>query len=291
MKLDVSHKTLYRYEQPVAQSQHLVHMAPRIVPRQRIRNHSLIIEPAPSLRHDGADVFGNPVSILEIEVPHTELVLHARSSVEIEPLRGIGLDASTSWDGLETAVFAGAAAADLEIVQMRCATELTTATLAIADYARMSFPPRRPVLAGAMDLAKRIYSEFRFDPSATDISTPIARVFEQRRGVCQDFAHLSLACLRALRVPARYVSGYILTKPPPGQPKLAGADASHAWIAVWSPEYGWVDFDPTNGLLVSDEHITIAWGRDYTDISPITGVLLGGGEHKVTVAVDVTVTD
>jgi transglutaminase-like putative cysteine protease len=137
------------------------------------------------------------------------------------------------------------------------------------------------------DLVTRIYHDFVFDPTATDISTPVTEVLRNRRGVCQDFSHLALACLRALHLPARYVSGYILTSPPPGQPRLAGADASHAWISVWAPDIGWVDFDPTNGLMPRDEHITIAYGRDYDDVSPISGILLGGSEHSVRVGVDV----
>ena len=137
------------------------------------------------------------------------------------------------------------------------------------------------------DPKANVMEDFTFDPTATDISTPIAHVFQQKRGVCQDFAHLTLACLRAMRVPSRYVSGYIMTRPPPGQPMLQGTDASHAWISAWAPEAGWMDFDPTNGLIVADEHITIAHGRDYDDVSPISGVLLGGGEHTVAVGVDV----
>jgi transglutaminase-like putative cysteine protease len=164
---------------------------------------------------------------------------------------------------------------------------VTAASLDIAAYAAQSFAKGRPVLDAAFDLTRRVHKDFKFDPTATDVSTPIAQVFRQRRGVCQDFAHFTLACLRSLRIPARYVSGYILTRPPPGQPKLQGTDASHAWISVWSPETGWRDFDPTNGLIVTDEHIVIAHGRDYNDVSPISGVLLGGGEHTVTVAVDV----
>jgi transglutaminase-like putative cysteine protease len=160
------------------------------------------------------------------------------------------------------------------------------ATLEIADYTALSFPPGRPVLVGTYDFIMRIYREFKFDPTATDISTPITQVFKQRRGVCQDFAHLTIAGLRALAIPARYVSGYILTRPPPGQPKLQGTDASHAWVSVWAPDIGWVDFDPTNGMVAADEHIEIAHGRDYDDVSPISGVLIGGGEHTVAVAVD-----
>ncbi len=176
---------------------------------------------------------------------------------------------------------------DLDVAQYQCASRLTNPTLDIASYAAQSFLPGRPLLDATADLNRRMFQDFTFDATATDISTPVTETFQQRRGVCQDFAHLALACLRALRVPARYVSGYILTQPPPGMPRLQGADASHAWISVWSQGAGWVDFDPTNGIAVSDEHITIAYGRDYDDISPISGVLLGGGEHTVSVAVDI----
>jgi transglutaminase-like putative cysteine protease len=159
----------------------------------------------------------------------------------------------------------------------------------LADFARASFHPRRPLLDAAIDLMHRIHDEFRFDPSATTITTPVSRVLEERHGVCQDFAHLQISCLRALGLPARYVSGYLLTYPAPGMEKLQGADASHAWISVWAPEAGWVDFDPTNGIIPADEHITVAYGRDYNDVSPISGLLLGGNRQKMTIAVDVTV--
>ncbi len=287
MMFDVSHKTLYRYASPVIQSQHLIHMSPRAVARQSVRHHSLIVEPAPLMRHDGFDAFGNPVVILDLEVAHRELVLHARSSVETQPPPSIDLAATSPWDNLDEAPLTPRARIDLDVIQYRCASRLTTASVEIAEYAEASFLPGRPVLDATFDLTRRIYDDFTFDATATDVSTPISQVFRQRRGVCQDFAHLALACLRGLRVPARYVSGYILTRPPPGQPRLEGADASHAWISVWSPEAGWVDFDPTNGLIVKEEHITIAHGRDYDDVSPISGVLLGGGEHTVSVGVDV----
>ena len=158
---------------------------------------------------------------------------------------------------------------------------------ALRDYARTSFTDNAPVLAATHDLMRRIFEEFTFDPSATDVSTPVESVFKERRGVCQDFAHLMISALRSLGLPARYVSGYILTHPPPGQPRLQGADASHAWVSVWAPETGWVDFDPTNNVIPHGEHVTIAYGRDYDDVSPISGVLLGGGAHTVEVAVDV----
>jgi transglutaminase-like putative cysteine protease len=226
-------------------------------------------------------------AILDIEEPHKELVLVARSTVEKLLPPPVDLTATTPWDELDYHLLRGTNQRDANNLMFRCVSRLTTPTLEIADYASLSFAPSRPVLEGAMDLVMRVYNDFKFDPHATDVSTPITKVFALRRGVCQDFAHLTLACFRALRIPARYVSGYLHTRPPIGRPKLQGADASHAWISVWSPEYGWVDFDPTNGILVRDEHVTVAFGRDYDDVSPISGVLRGGGEHTVDVGVDV----
>lgn len=156
-----------------------------------------------------------------------------------------------------------------------------------ADYGRISFPPGCPLLQGVVDLLQRINREFRFDPRATTIATPVHEVLRLRSGVCQDFAHLGIICLRSLGLPARYVSGYIETIPPPGRSRLVGADASHAWFSVWCPGYGWIDADPTNNLLSADRHITVAWGRDFSDVSPLRGIVLGGGEHKLKVEVDV----
>lgn len=287
MMFDVSHKTVYRYSQPVVQSQHLVHMSPRMVPGQTIHYHSLIIEPAPALRQERIDNLGNPAVILDIEVPHKELVLLARSRIETTRSAPLRPAETAPWDRLDEAFTRWGAALSLDVVRYRCPTRITTPSLDIADYAARSFRPGRPLMQSAIDLNQRIFKEFKFDATATDVSTPIAEVLRLRRGVCQDFAHLALACLRSQRIPARYVSGYILTKPAPGQPRLQGADASHAWISVWSPETEWIDLDPTNGLIVSDEHVAIAYGRDYDDVSPISGVLLGGGPHVVQVSVDV----
>lgn len=286
MNFEVSHRTLYRYTQPVVQSQHVVHMSPRPVPLQVVRHHSLLVEPAPAMRQDGFDAFGNPVVILDIEAPHQEFVIWARTGIETKtppPNPSV----TRAWDKLDDVLQTEGSDLALDVIRFRCSSRQTTPTLEIAAYAAASFPPGRPVLAGAIDLTTRIFRDFKFDPTATDVSTPISEVLRTRRGVCQDFAHLALAGLRALRIPSRYVSGYILTRPPPGQPRLQGADASHAWISIWSPETDWVALDPTNGLVIGDEHITIAHGRDYDDISPISGVLLGGGQHTVTVGIDV----
>jgi transglutaminase-like putative cysteine protease len=287
MIFDISHKTHYRYRSTVVQSLHLVHMSPRTLPSQIVRHHSLLVEPAPASRRESTDAFGNIGIILDIESPHKELVLLARSTVEKLPSPPIDLLATTPWDGLDYRLLRAANERDVQVLLFRCASRLTTPTIEIADYAAPSFAPGRPVLDAAMDLTMRMYNDFKFDPHATDVSTPIAQVFRTKRGVCQDFAHVALACFRSLRIPARYVSGYLHTRPPVGRPKLQGADASHAWISVWSPEYGWVDLDPTNGIVVGDEHVIVAYGRDYDDVSPISGVLRGGGEHSVNVGVDV----
>lgn len=287
MMLDVSHRTYYKYGSSVVQSQHLIHLTPRSTERQTIRHHSLIVEPAPATRFDGVDAFGNHMAILDIEMPHKEFVLHARTTVETIAPAVFDFAKTTPWDKLDKMLMPAGKAIPLDVVQYRCVSRLTTPSLGIAEYAAQSFTPGRPVMQGAMDLTLRIYDEFKFDSTATDVSTPIHEVFRHRRGVCQDFAHFALACCRAMRVPARYVSGYILTRPPPGQPRLQGADASHAWISVWSPQTNWIDLDPTNGIAVSDEHVMVACGRDYDDVSPISGLLLGGGDHEVNVGVDV----
>lgn len=289
MKFEINHRTTYRYSEPVAQSQHIVHLAPRRTRHQQTYGHSLIIEPAPTSRHDDIDAFANPVTMLEIEVPHVDLVIHSRAVIDTLPAIAVEDGGTLAWDRLDDALYSAGEPIDLDVVQFRCPSNYTTATLEIADYAAVSFPSGRPVMEACRDLMARMHGEFKFDATATDVSTPITRVFAQRRGVCQDFAHLMLACLRARRVPARYVSGYILTHPPPGQPKLQGADASHAWVDVWSPEYGWQGLDPTNGIAAGEEHIIIANGREFSDVSPINGILVGGGRHTVAVNVDVNV--
>jgi transglutaminase-like putative cysteine protease len=288
MIYDVSHRTLYRYTSPVVQSQHVVHMSPRLIARQTVKGHTLLIDPAPTIRTEREDYNGNRVVMFDIEQEHEELIVHARSTIAVTAPSAVNLDATMPWEQLAALIGRPERRLDLEVLKYACVSRHTRPTHEIAQFARASFAPGRPVLRSAWELVSRIYEEFTFDATATDVSTPVMRVLEQRRGVCQDFSHLALACLRALHLPARYVSGYILTKPPLGAVKLVGADASHAWISVWAPEPGWVDFDPTNGLMPRDEHITIAYGRDYDDVSPISGILLGGSEHSVAVGVDVT---
>ena len=176
---------------------------------------------------------------------------------------------------------------ELEASQFVFASPLITINPAVLAYARPSFPPGTPVLAGAVDLMRRIFTEFTYDKSASTVDTSVAQVLASRKGVCQDFSHLAIACLRSLGLAARYVSGYLETQPPPGKPKMVGADASHAWVSVFVPEVGWIDFDPTNNMLVGESHITLAWGRDYSDVAPVKGVVMGGGVHTLSVVVDV----
>jgi transglutaminase-like putative cysteine protease len=287
MIYEISHRTSYRYQSTVTQSQHLIHLAPRAVARQTVGRHVLLVEPTPSWRHEFTDYFGNPSAVLGIDDEHHELVLHARTTIEVTPRGEVELLRGMAWEDAVRLHTAQGNGLDLEAIQYALPSPATPTSPDIVEYARPSFARGRSVLSAAWDLNSRIFDEFTFDSEATDVSTPVSQVLEERRGVCQDFAHLTLACLRAFRVPARYVSGYLLTRPPEGMPRLQGADASHAWVSVWSPESGWVDFDPTNRLMPSDEHIAFAYGREYGDISPISGVLLGGGQHAVEVAVDV----
>jgi transglutaminase-like putative cysteine protease len=289
MIFDVSHRTTYAYRKPVLQSQHLVHVTPHSSARQIVHRHSLLIEPAPASNVSLRDYFGNMSAILTIEDEHSELVVHARSTVEVRtpdtPIPGL----STAWEQVPGKALRQNGELNMAVLQFASTSPHTQIVSQAIDYATPSFRPQRPILEAALDLTRRIYEDFTFDNTATDISTPVAHILKERRGVCQDFAHLALTCFRAFGLPARYVSGYLLTYPPAGMQKLQGADASHAWISVWAPEAGWVDFDPTNGVMPTDEHITVAYGRDYQDVSPISGILLGGSKQKMTVAVGVTV--
>jgi transglutaminase-like putative cysteine protease len=284
---EVSHRTTYRYSIPVSFSHHVMHLSPRPCAHQTCHRTALIVLPTPTHHAQAADHFGNPTNYITLQHRHKELILHAKSVIEVTPTGSPDPLQSAPWDQIYPRLFHDTSDEGLEAVQYAFETPKTCSNQAIRTYALACFPPGRPVLEGVLELTRRIYKDFRFDPAATTVSTPVEEVFEARRGVCQDFAHLQLACLRALRLPARYVSGYILTRPPEGKDKLIGADASHAWLSVWSPGQGWVDVDPTNDLVASVEHITVAWGRDYGDVSPVSGAIFGGGKHTVHVAVDV----
>ncbi len=288
MRYDIRHRTTYRYGQPVSISHHMLHLSPRQGPHQVVHGSSITVSPVPAVRSDTADYFENPATFVTIQEQHEELVIEARSDVEVTLPPERPPERSMPWDRIFGHLEQDLTAAGLDSLQFAFDSPYTLAGPDVAAFARESFPPGRPLLDAALDLTRRIHGEFRYDSTATSVSTPVDEVFRLRRGVCQDFAHLELACLRSLALPARYVSGYLLTRPPPGREKLVGSDASHAWVSVWCPESGWVDLDPTNNTMTRDEHITLAWGRDYGDISPINGVIFGGGEHSIDVAVDVT---
>lgn len=286
MIYDISHRTTFSYASPVTLSQQLLHLAPRPTPSQNRRNFSLLVEPAPAISTESIDFFGNPTTYLTLDEPHDSLTIVAASRIEIT-VPGTPAPGNTmAWEQVKSKPAAETGAETLDAHQFAFDSPFTLSGMAF-DYARESFTPDRPILDGAVDLMSRIFRDFDYVGGVTDIYTPVDQVFTERRGVCQDFAHLQIACLRALGLPARYVSGYLRTHPPEGEERRIGADASHAWLSVWVPEWGWVDLDPTNDMLPRDEHITIAWGRDYGDVSPINGMMLGGGEQSIEVAVDV----
>jgi transglutaminase-like putative cysteine protease len=286
MIYDVVHRTTYRYAEPVDLSYHVMRVLPRALPWQRILRAGTIVTPAPVRVQDGTDYFGNAVTYMSLEEPHAELVVDARCVVDVRFPPPPDAEATPPWEQVRDALDGGGLPLETEAVEFVRASPLTAIDDAVRDFAVESFPPGKPVLACLLDLNRRIKSGFVFDPRATGVATPVADVMQLRRGVCQDFAHVMIACARAMGLAARYVSGYIRTYPAPGQSRRIGADASHAWVSVFVPGAGWVDLDPTNDLIVADEHVVLGWGRDYGDIAPIRGVILGGGAHKLDVAVD-----
>jgi len=286
----VEHETRYVHAGRVSTSRHLGFLTPRRLPRQTVHLHTITIEPQPADRTVRGDSFGNTVTQFSILTPYTGLRVTARSLVEVWSRSGTGPavdpEASPAWEDVRQLGVFRQGQPD-EAAEFRYRSPYVEPAAELADFARPAFTPGRPLLSAAIDLMQRIHDEFRFDTKATSITTPVTRVLAERGGVCQDFAHLQIACLRSLGLSARYVSGYLLTDPPPGQPRLVGADASHAWLSVWCPRHGWVDLDPTNAVLPDWRHITTAWGRDYGDVSPLRGVVLGSAAHELSVGVSV----
>lgn len=284
----VDHETRYLYGATVSTSQHLACLSPRATARQRVHTHELAIDPHPTRTVRRLDYFGNVLDQFTVVRPHGRLSVRARSLVEVSPADApIEPALSPPWEGVRAGLRYRAGAAPAPSAEYAYASPYVSLDPELEEFARISFTPGRPLLAAAIDLMHRIHAEFRYDPAATAITTPVRRVLVERRGVCQDFAHLQISCLRALGLAARYVSGYLLTDPPPGQPRLIGADASHAWLSAHCPRHGWVDLDPTNDVLPGLRHVTLAWGRDYGDVSPLRGVILGGAQHTLAVAVSV----
>jgi transglutaminase-like putative cysteine protease len=287
MKYSILHKTEYRYSEPASLSQNELFLLPRPTATQQVLDTRLEIDPPPQYLHRRTDYFGNQVQVFMVQQPHSALTMTSSSKVETSRPATPEPNSTPAWETVARQLAAPAQPADLDACQFVFPSPLITVGPAVAAYARPSFAPATPVLACALDLIRRIYTEFTYDKSATTIDTPVEQLLKERKGVCQDFAHLAIGCLRAQGLAARYVSGYLETLPPPGKPKLTGADASHAWVSLFIPGSGWVDLDPTNNLIPAEAHITLAWGRDYGDVTPVKGVVMGGGVHTLSVTVDV----
>jgi transglutaminase-like putative cysteine protease len=287
MKYKVTHTTIYDYSEAVPVCHNEIRLWPRDHKRQSCLSHRIRVRPEPAHLDHRTDYFGNHAGQFAIEQPHNRLTVTAVSQVQVTPPEVPAPSLTPAWEDIRDRFAIGQPPWWLDARQFVLDSPYIHASTSLRQLAMPSFTPGRPWLEAVLDLTKRIYHEFRYDPSATTINTSLETVLRIRRGVCQDFAHLQIGCLRSLGLPARYVSGYLLTSPPPGQPRLVGADASHAWVSAFSPEAGWIDFDPTNNVIPGTGHVTLAWGRDYGDVCPIKGVLVGGGQHRMRVAVDV----
>lgn len=285
MRYRIQHTTRYHYGEPVSLCRNVARVTPRPSPRQRADRPFLVISPEPAVLEERVDYFGNPVCYFTVQESHRELTVSVAHRVEVraEPPPA----EAPPWEAVRDRLRADRSAPWLDAYQFTFESRYVPAAERFAAYAAESFGPGRPVLDAARELTRRIHADFVFDPQATTMATPVGEVFDARRGVCQDFAHVQLAALRSVGLAGRYVSGYLSTVPPPGRPRLVGADATHAWVSVFCGEAGWVDLDPTNDQVVSDRHVLLAWGRDYDDVSPLKGVILGGGQHAVSVSVDV----
>ena len=285
----VRHATVYEYGGDVVHSHHLLHLQPREFAFQRCLEHSLTLDPQPSFSREDVDAFGNPIARLEYDRAHKRLAVTAEMHVEIFP-RGVeSLDAAEPWDGLRSRLSYHAvpvAAADLEACRFRMRSIHVTLKQAFEDYAADCFTPGRPVAAACLALMRKIHREFKYVPGSTTNRTSVVEVLKGRRGVCQDFAHFMIGCVRSSGLAARYVSGYIRTVRKGGATAIGG-DASHAWVSVYCPPLGWLDFDPTNDCMIGDDHVTLAWGRDFGDVSPLRGMIVGGRRHKLEVNVRV----
>lgn len=293
MRYRVKHTTEYEYSEPVTQCYNLAHMMPRTTRRQLCHHSRITVNPVSVSQARREDYFGNMTYHFEVQRPHKKLTISVVSDIETSPQPiqqnfDFGISCAEALQQIQQSKKPD----DLLAREFLLDSSLVQVSKAVHDYASESFQMDKPLLSCVMDLTSRIYNDFEYSPQSTTISTPLDEVLEKRKGVCQDFAHLQLACLRAMGYPAKYVSGYIETLPPPGKEKLVGADASHAWISVYSPAEGWVEFDPTNDTLATEQHIITAWGRDYFDVTPLKGIVFGGGEEpELRVSVDVSRVD
>ena len=288
MIYDIAHRTIYKYDAPVASARCAMRLIPRNDRGQTVLSHRIELSPSAEILNERTDFHGNRVCEARILKPHTKLqiALAARVAVERAPPPAPAL--TPAWEIVRNAAYASDSLAASSPAHYIYASRFAPLFDAATHYARESFSPGRPILEGALELTQRIHADFAYDPDATHIATPIAQAFERRRGVCQDFAHIMIAALRGLGLAASYVSGYLRTYAAPGQARLEGADSTHAWVSVWcGQEFGFFDLDPTNAIVVGNDHIAIAIGRDYADVSPIDGVIIGAGDQDLDVSVDV----
>jgi len=284
----ITHKTHYRYTDPVAICQNQVMMIPRELPRVRCRETKVQILPPPGLSSSHVDYYGNPVHTFSIEAAHRELTVVVSSDVEVTATAFPPADQSERWESVRDSIAEGTNPDWFSLYEFRFASSMVSTGSKFAEYAGESFYPNRPILEAGLDLTKRIHRDFKYDVTATRVDTTADQAFGLRAGVCQDFAQIEIACLRSIGLAARYVSGYLRTVPPPGKPRLVGADQSHAWASLYAGQrIGWVDLDPTNACLVATDHVPISVGRDYGDVAPMRGVVLGGGSTSLSVSVDV----
>lgn len=288
MRLRIVHATTYEYGDPVTTSHYALHLTPRAGDGQVCLSHELSICPNPRNLLERSDYFGNRMHTFSLQEPRRTLRIVATSEVSREDRRQLSLWAgSAAWEDVRDGLARDRRPEMLAAYELTFPSRYVRPAPELRDYALASFLKGRPLLEAARDLTRRIHEDFAYDPGATDISTPLSEVFRLRRGVCQDFAHLQIGCLRSLGLPGRYVSGYLMTEPPQGRPRVVGADASHAWASTFSPGAGWVDFDPANDVIPSDRHVTMAHGCDFGDVTPVRGVILGGARHSLRVEVDV----
>ncbi len=289
MKYRIRHRTRYDYRDQVSQCYSLAHLLPRNTHFQRCNRSAITVEPLPAVSAEREDYFGNRSFHFAVQAPHRVLEVTVESEVEILAQRqSLSLDFGASCADVRAMLSNLEPEENIRAREFLLDSPRIARSQALADYARDCFNDDAPFFSCVRNFTSKIFNEFEFDPRATEVATPLQTVIEQRKGVCQDFAHLAIGCLRSLGYPARYVSGYLETLPPPGSPRLEGADASHAWFAVYSPTEGWADFDPTNDRMAAEQHVTTAWGRDYTDVTPLKGSVIGGGiGQQLHVAVDV----
>jgi transglutaminase-like putative cysteine protease len=285
---DIRHVTTYSYESPVSVARCSLRLEPRSGDGQQLLSHTVDIRPKPADRTARRDFFGTHTESILIETPHRSLRIDSRSRVSVSRRAPGRAAESPAWEDIRDVAFEATSLGPSSPIGYVFASPLVPVQRPVTAYASASFPPGCGILAGAVDLMHRIRTEFKYDPKATVISTPLKEVFEKRHGVCQDFAHVMIAGLRGLGLPAAYVSGYLRTIPPPGKPRLQGADATHAWVSLWCGEgLGWIGLDPTNDVLVENDHIVLAVGRDFSDVSPVDGIIVGSRKQKLAVAVDV----